>query len=87
MEAYAAETDQFKTSKEEIHFFLEREFLKTKCQPVEVGSQTATIAHEIGEADLRPGRTVSGPVMTEAADVSLCVALLSLERLESYHWR
>ena len=87
MEAYAAETDQFKPSKEEIHFFLEREFPKTKCRAVEVSNQTATIAHEIGEADLLPGRTLPSPVLTEVADVSLYVALLSLERLESYHWR
>ena len=52
MGAYAAETDQFKPSKEEIHFFLEREFPKTKCRAVEVSNQTATIAHEIGEAEL-----------------------------------
>ena len=43
---------------------------------MDVGNQTATIAHEIGEAELRPGGTVSAPVLMEVADVALCVALL-----------
>ncbi|MEC8261423.1 MAG: PaaI family thioesterase [SAR324 cluster bacterium] len=55
---------------------MEKEFPQTKCRVVEVGNQTATIAHEIGEAELRPGGTVSGPVLMEVADVALYVALL-----------
>ena len=57
----APETDRFRPSKEELSLFLEREFPQTKCRVVEVGNQAATIAHEIGEAELRPGGTVSGP--------------------------
>ena len=65
------ETDRLRPSKEELSLFLEKEFPQTKCRVVEVGNQTATIAHEIGEAELRPGGTVSGPVLMEVADVAL----------------
>ena len=70
------ETDRLRPSKEELSRFLEKEFPQTKCRVVEVGNQTATIAHEIGEAELLPGGTVSGPVLMEVADVALYVALL-----------
>ena len=70
------ETDRLRPSKEELSLFLEKEFSQTKCRVVEVGNQTATIAHEIGEAELRPGGTVSAPVLMEVADVALYVALL-----------
>ena len=77
------ETDRLRPSKEELSLFLEKEFPQTKCRIVEVGNQTATIAHEIGEAELRPGGTVSGPVLMEVADVAFMWP--SLERLGSYH--
>ena len=70
------ETDRLGPSKEKLNLFLEKEFPQTKCRVVEVGNQTATIAHEIGEAELRPGGTVSGPVLMEVADVAIYVALL-----------
>jgi uncharacterized protein (TIGR00369 family) len=41
-----------------------------------VGSRSATIRHRIGIEDLRPGGTVSGPVMMAIADTALYVALL-----------
>ena len=72
----APKIDRFRPSKEELSLFLEREFPQTKCRVVDVGNQAATIAHEIGEAELRPGGTVSGPVLMEIADVALYVALL-----------
>ncbi len=72
----AHKIDRFRPSKEELSLFLEREFPQTKCRVVDVGNQAATIAHEIGEAELRPGGTVSGPVLMEIADVALYVALL-----------
>ena len=46
------ETDRFRPSTEEISLFLAREFSQTKRRIVEVGNQTAWIAHEIGEAEL-----------------------------------
>ena len=70
------ETDRLRPSKEELSRFLEKEFPQTKCRVVEVGNQTATIAHEIGEAELRPGGTVYGPVLMEVADAAIYVALL-----------
>ena len=77
------ETDRLRPSKEELSRFLEKEFPQTKCRVVEVGNQTATIAHELGEAELRPGGTVSGPVLMEVADVALWWP--ALERLGPCH--
>ena len=72
----APKTDRFRPSKEELSLFLEKEFPQTKCWVVDVGNQTATIAHEIGEVELRPGGTVSGPVLMEVSDVAIYVAIL-----------
>lgn len=63
--------------KQEIAEFLSREFPQTKCTVEEVGHHTATVRHEIGQAELRPGGTVSGPVMMMVADVALYVAILN----------
>lgn len=63
--------------KQEIAEFLSREFPQTKCTVEEVGHLTATVRHEIGHAELRPGGTVSGPVMMMVADVALYVAILN----------
>jgi len=41
-----------------------------------VGDRAATVAHAVGQAELRPGGTVSGPVMMATADVALYVAIL-----------
>lgn len=63
-------------SREEISAFLIREFPQTKCVVREVGDGLATIIHEVGAAELRPGGTVSGPVLMGVADVALYVAIL-----------
>lgn len=63
--------------KQEIAEFLLREFPQTKCTVEEVGHLTATVRHEVGEAELRPGGTVSGPVLMMTADVALYVAILN----------
>jgi acyl-coenzyme A thioesterase PaaI-like protein len=60
----------------EITDFLAREFPQCKCQVLEVGGGAATVAHEVGADELRPGGTVSGPVLMTVADVGLYVALL-----------
>lgn len=60
----------------ELSDFLKREFPQTRCTIVSVGGGAATIRHEVGDAELRPGGTVSGPVMMAAADVALYVAIL-----------
>ena len=63
--------------KQEISEFLIREFPQTKCTVEDVGHFTATVRHEIGRAELRPGGTVSGPVLMMVADVALYVAILN----------
>jgi acyl-coenzyme A thioesterase PaaI-like protein len=60
----------------DITAFLAAEFPQTKCRVDAVGPGTSTIRHEIGDAELRPGGTVSGPVMMTVADVALYVAIL-----------
>ena len=64
------------TTKTEITDFLAREFPQTKCVVDAVGNRGATIRHEIGISELRPGGTVSGPVLMTVADVALYVAIL-----------
>jgi acyl-coenzyme A thioesterase PaaI-like protein len=60
----------------EIVEFIKTEFPQSKCIIDAVGNKSATIRHNIGEAELRPGGTVSGPVMMFVADVALYVAIL-----------
>ena len=64
------------TSKTELAEFLKREFPQNKTIIESVGGGMATIRHPVGEAELRPGGTVSGPVMMTVADVALYVAIL-----------
>ncbi|MEJ6004390.1 PaaI family thioesterase [Paucibacter sp. AS339] len=56
--------------------FLQEQFPQTRCRIEAVAAGTATIRHPVGPAELRPGGTVSGPVMMTVADVALYVALL-----------
>ncbi|MEJ8849431.1 PaaI family thioesterase [Variovorax rhizosphaerae] len=60
----------------EIASFLAAEFPQSRCTVLAVGDKAATIRHEVGHAELRPGGTVSGPVLMTVADVALYVALL-----------
>jgi acyl-coenzyme A thioesterase PaaI-like protein len=64
-------------TKAEIVDFLVREFPQSKCIVEEVGDRSATVSHPIGPAQLRPGDTVSGPLLMAVADVALYVAILS----------
>ncbi|MDP9007629.1 MAG: PaaI family thioesterase [Pseudomonadota bacterium] len=63
-------------TKAEIVDFLAREFPQSKCVVEEVGDRSATVSHPIGPAQLRPGDTVSGPLLMAVADVALYVAIL-----------
>ena len=63
-------------TKEALAAFLASEFPQNKCTIESVGKDTATLRHPIGIAELRPGGTVSGPVMMFVADVALYVAIL-----------
>ncbi len=64
------------SKKSEITRFLAAEFPQSKCTVEEVGNRAARIRHMVGVAELRPGGTVSGPVLMTAADVALYVAIL-----------
>ncbi|WP_350557481.1 PaaI family thioesterase [Psychrobacter sp. CAL346-MNA-CIBAN-0220] len=63
-------------SKEEIVAFIALEFPQTKCIVEAVGDKGSTLSHDIGIDELRPGGTVSGPVMMSIADVAIYVAIL-----------
>lgn len=63
-------------TKEDIVAFLHSDFPQNKCLVESVGNHAATIRHKIGLDELRPGGTVSGPVMMAVADVALYVAIL-----------
>ncbi len=52
------------------------EFPQAKCIVEAVGEQSATVRHKIGFDELRPGGTVSGPVLMTVADCALYVAIL-----------
>ncbi|HEX3914021.1 MAG TPA: PaaI family thioesterase [Steroidobacteraceae bacterium] len=62
--------------KSDIIEFLAREFPQSQCVVEEVGERSATISHAVGPAQLRPGETVSGPLLMMVADVALYVAIL-----------
>jgi len=59
-----------------LRAFLAAEFPQSKCVVEAVGGRAATIRHRVGFEELRPGGTVSGPVMMTTADVALYVAIL-----------
>ena len=63
-------------TKSEIAEFLAAAFPQSKCVVVEVGNSSAIVEHPVGDAELRPGGTVSGPVLMTVADVALYVAIL-----------
>ncbi len=63
-------------TKQEITAFLLSAFPQTRCTVEAVEKRSATVRLEVGDADLRPGGTVSGPVLMAVADVALYVAIL-----------
>jgi uncharacterized protein (TIGR00369 family) len=63
-------------SKADIIDFLQREFPQSKCLVEDVGNGSATVVHPVGTDHLRPGNTVSGPLLMTVADVALYVAIL-----------
>ncbi len=63
-------------SKEEMDHFLSAEYPQNKCIVEAFGNRSATIRHKVGFDELRPGGTVSGPVLMTVADFALYVAIL-----------
>jgi acyl-coenzyme A thioesterase PaaI-like protein len=63
-------------TKAEVEYFMRTEFPQAKCIVDAVGEQSATVRHAIGFDELRPGGTVSGPVLMTIADYALYVAIL-----------
>lgn len=63
-------------TKEKLASFMASDFPQSKCRVEAVGNGRATVSHDIGTDELRPGGTVSGPVLMSVADVALYVALL-----------
>ncbi len=64
-------------SKAELEHFFATEFPQADFKIEVLGSRSATIRKRITEAHLRPGGTVSGPVLMEVADSALYVAILA----------
>lgn len=71
------------SQKEEIAAFMVREFPQSKVSVEEVGNRSASVRQKIGFDELRPGGTVSGPVLMAVADVALYVAILGEIGLEA----
>ncbi len=61
---------------DEIIEFMATEFPQSTVKIMTVGDQGSTVKQEIGVDQLRPGGTVSGPVLMAVADVALYVAII-----------
>lgn len=69
---------QTRPTQAELSAFLTAEFPQTRCTLEELDEDgSVVVAHAVGEAELRPGGTVSGPVMMALADVALYLAILA----------
>lgn len=67
-----------KSNKIEIVQFLQQFFSSSleRCEIEEVTDKGSTLLWHVGEVDLRPGGTISGPTMMALADFALYVAIL-----------
>lgn len=63
-------------TKVEIIEFLTTDYPHTNCTVEAVGGRSATVKLQVGADHLRPGGTVSGPVLMTVADLALYVAIL-----------
>jgi acyl-coenzyme A thioesterase PaaI-like protein len=63
-------------TKADILAFLAREFPRGRWTVEAVGNASATVRHEVGDQELRPGGTVAGPVLMTVADIALYAAIL-----------
>jgi uncharacterized protein (TIGR00369 family) len=63
--------------KEQIAAFMASDFPQSKCIVEEVGSGSSILRYKTGFEALRPGGTISGPVLMTVADAALYVAILA----------
>ena len=63
-------------TKEELSAFFRKDFPQADFIIESVGDKSATIRKKITKDHLRPGGTVSGPVLMAVADAALYVAIL-----------
>ena len=66
----------FVATKQMIIDFLANEFPQSKCVLEAIGERTSIVSHTVGFNELRPGGTVSGPLLMTVADVALYAAIL-----------
>ncbi len=59
-----------------VRAFFAAQFPRNDCIVDHVDAASATIRHPVGIDQLRPGGTVSGPVLMTVADVALYAAIL-----------
>ena len=64
------------TTTAEVVKFMASDFPQSNSIIEATGERGATVRHRIGINELRPGGTVSGPVMMAVADVALYAAIL-----------
>ena len=62
---------------DELRAFLASEFPQSPVTLLAIGDGTARVRHDVDERHLRPGGTISGPVMMATADAATYIALLS----------
>jgi len=63
-------------TKAEIDAFIAAEFPQNRCTVEAVGHRGATVRLAVTANELRPGGTVSGPVLMGVADFALYIAIL-----------
>lgn len=61
---------------EQLNTFLENDFPQCRTRVAKLDRHYALVRHKVEEMDLRPGGTVSGPVMFAVADLALYAAIL-----------
>ena len=64
------------TTTADIVSFIATDFPQCNSIIEATGNRGATVRHKIGVDELRPGGTVSGPVMMAVADIALYAAIL-----------
>jgi uncharacterized protein (TIGR00369 family) len=67
----------FSNKKLEIADFLRREFPQAPIEVLSVADKEATVRYAVSFDSLRPGGSVSGPVLMTLADTALYVAILA----------